>query len=257
MKKITSYSLIFISLLVLGACSQVDKAIKGEDYVASSQAKQEQEKLLKADRSSFPQLSDKVTKDEAEVIMHTSAGDITIKLFPKYAPLASENFLTHAKENYYNGLSFHRVISDFMIQAGDPNGDGTGGESIWKGKDDSKDSGHGFVNEISPYLYNIRGALAMANAGANTNGSQFFINQNSQNQSQSLSENAYPKAIINAYKSGGNPSLDGDYTVFGQVISGMDIVDKIAKTSVDKNDKPTEPITIISIEIVKDYSFSK
>ena len=142
-----------------------------------------------------------------------------------------------------------------MIQGGDPKGDGTGGESIWHDKDSSKDSGKGFVNEVSPYLYNIRGALAMANAGANTNGSQFFINQNSKDQSQSISENAYPKAIIKAYKSGGNPSLDEDYTVFGQVINGMSVVDDIAKTPVDDNDKPTENITIISIDIIKDYSF--
>lgn len=255
MKKRIGLSIILLSCLFLGACQQMDKAIKGEDYVASSQAKKEQEKLLQADSNSFPQLNKKVGKNEAEVIMHTSKGDVTIKLFPKYAPLASENFLTHAKNNYYNGLSFHRVISDFMIQGGDPKGDGTGGESIWHDKDSSKDSGKGFVNEVSPYLYNIRGALAMANAGANTNGSQFFINQNSKDQSQSISENAYPKAIIKAYKSGGNPSLDGDYTVFGQVIDGMSVVDDIAKTPVDDNDKPTENVTIISIDIIKDYSF--
>ena len=84
-------------------------------------------------------------------------------LFPKQAPLAVENFLTHAKEGYYDGIIFHRVINEFMIQTGDPKGDGTGGESIWKGKDKSKDSGNGFKNEYSPYLYNIRGALSMAN----------------------------------------------------------------------------------------------
>ena len=119
----------------------------------------------------FPQLSTDVAEDEAEVKITTTEGDITVKLFPKYAPLAVENFLTHAKEGYYNGLLFHRVINNFMIQTGDPKGDGTGGESIWKGKDKSKDSGTGFENEYSPYLYNLRGALAMANSGPNTNGS--------------------------------------------------------------------------------------
>ena len=104
---------------------------------------------------SSPQLSTDVAEDEAEVKITTTEGDITVKLFPKYAPLAVENFLTHAKEGYYNGLLFHRVINNFMIQTGDPKGDGTGGESIWKGKDKSKDSGTGFENEYSPYLYNL------------------------------------------------------------------------------------------------------
>lgn len=116
----------------------------------------------------FPQLSTEVAEDEAVVKITTNKGDITVKLFPKYAPLAVENFLTHAKEGYYNGLLFHRVINNFMVQTGDPKGDGTGGESIWKGKDTSKDSGAGFENEYSPYLYNLRGALAMANSGPNT-----------------------------------------------------------------------------------------
>ena len=113
----------------------------------------------------FPQLSNEVAEDEAVVKITTNKGDITVKLFPKYAPLAVENFLTHAKEGYYDGLLFHRVINNFMIQTGDPKGDGTGGESIWKGKDTSKDPGSGFENEYSPYLYNLRGALAMANSG--------------------------------------------------------------------------------------------
>ena len=163
--------------------------MRGDDYVDSSLAAEESSKAaaqsakdlkdaLTNENANFPQLSKEVAEDEAEVILHTSQGNIHIKLFPKLAPLAVENFLTHAKEGYYNGLLFHRVINNFMIQTGDPKGDGTGGESIWKGKDKSKDSGTGFENEYSPYLYNLRGALAMANSGPNTNGSQFYINQN-------------------------------------------------------------------------------
>ncbi len=102
------------------------------------------------------------------VIMHTSMGDIAIRLFPEAAPKAVENFTTHAKEGYYDGLTFHRVIEDFMIQGGDPKGDGTGGESIW---------GDSFEDEFDQKLVNIRGSLAMANSGVDTNGSQFFINQ--------------------------------------------------------------------------------
>lgn len=97
----------------------------------------------------------------------------------------------------------------------------------------------------------------MANAGADTNGSQFFINQNKKNQSKSLSSANYPKPIISAYEQGGNPSLDGGYTVFGQVIEGMDIVDNIAAVAVGQNDKPVDDITIHSIEVIKDYRFNK
>lgn len=275
MKKTIPLLVIILSLVSLSGCSQLTKAIRGEDYVnakasasaasasksasaSSSKAYQKElKKALSADTSAFPQLSNDVTDNESEVLMHTSEGDITIKLFPKYAPLAVENFLTHAKEGYYNGVLFHRVISDFMIQSGDPKGDGTGGESIWKNKDKSIDSSNGFKNEISPYLYNIRGAVAMANAGADTNGSQFFINQNTDDQSQKLSSSSYPEPIIGTYAKGGNPGLDGNYTVFGQVIDGMDVVDKIAQTATDDNDKPTTDVTITSIDILKDSSSQK
>ncbi len=107
-----------------------------------------------------PQKGDKIAT------MTTNMGEIKIKLFPEYAPKAVENFVTHAKEGYYNGLIFHRVIKDFMIQGGDPNGTGMGGESIW---------GDPFEDEFTPELHNLRGALSMANAGPGTNGSQFFI----------------------------------------------------------------------------------
>ncbi len=111
---------------------------------------------------------DKPAVGDTIAIMHTSMGDISIRFFPEAAPKAVENFTTHAKNGYYNGLSFHRVIEDFMIQGGDPKGNGTGGESIW---------GVDFEDEFDQKLLNLRGSLAMANSGVNTNGSQFFINQ--------------------------------------------------------------------------------
>lgn len=101
-------------------------------------------------------------------VMETSEGTIKIRFFPEAAPKAVENFITHAKQGYYNGLTFHRVINDFMIQGGDPLGTGTGGESIY---------GSAFEDEFSNKLFNIRGSLSMANSGPDTNGSQFFINQ--------------------------------------------------------------------------------
>ncbi|AFT81934.1 peptidylprolyl isomerase [Leuconostoc carnosum] len=195
----------------------------------------------------LPQLNQTVTDKESEVKLETTYGDVTIKLFNQYAPLAVENFLTHAKAGYYDHTIFHRVMADFMIQGGDPKGNGSGGESIWHDKDKQIDSGKGFKNEISTSLYNIRGALSMANAGENTNGSQFFINQNSNNQAQKIDKNNYPNKIATAYKKGGNPQLDGSYTVFGQVMSGMNVVDKIANAKVKTTGEGSEPIAPVKI----------
>ena len=256
--------LALASSLLLAACSSSTDTSSSSseaasssstDTTSSSQYAKDLAYAINNPNASFPQLSTDIADNEAAVKIKTSQGDITIKLFPEEAPLAVENFLTHAKEGYYDGIIFHRVINGFMIQGGDPEGNGTGGQSIWAGKDDSIDAGNGFKNEVSAFLYNIRGALAMANAGADTNGSQFFINQNPADASGQLSSGKTPGKIIEAYKNGGNPSLDGGYTVFGQVIEGMDVVDKIASSETDSNDKPTTDITINSIEIIKDYSF--
>lgn len=127
-------------------------------------------------------------------IMHTSMGDICIRFFPEAAPKAVENFTTHAKNGYYNGLTFHRILKDFMIQGGDPKGDGTGGENIWKTK--------GFEDEFDQKLMNIRGSLAMANSGVATNGSQFFINQAGPDGStaEKLKENYDYETMLKSYE---------------------------------------------------------
>nr|WP_280523559.1 peptidylprolyl isomerase [Neobacillus soli] len=178
--------------------------------------------------------------------MVTSMGTIKIKLFPEYAPKAVENFVKHGEEGYYDGLIFHRVIKDFMIQGGDPNGNGTGGESIY---------GSPFEDEFSNNLFNLRGALSMANSGANTNGSQFFIVQSTSldpSMKAELEKAGYPKEIIDAYdKNGGTPWLDHHHTVFGQVIDGMDIVDKIGNTPVGAQDKPEKDVIIKKIKVLK------
>ena len=181
-------------------------------------------------------------------LMKTNMGDIKIKLFPKEAPKTVENFTTHAKDGYYNGLIFHRVIKDFMIQGGDPTGTGMGGESIW---------GRNFSDEFDPALHNLRGALSMANAGPNTNGSQFFIVQadsvpgNMLDQMKDMPE-SFPEDIVDAYSNlGGTPWLDFRHTVFGQVIEGMDVVDKIANTPVGAQDKPLNEVIIEGIEITE------
>jgi len=166
MKKLAT--LLLISTFALGGCTSIQRALRGDDYVdskiaaeesskAAAQAEKDLKDALTNENANFPQLSKEVAEDEAEAILHTSQGDIRIKLFPKLAPLAVENFLTHAKEGYYNGVTFHRVIDGFMVQTGDPKGDGTGGESIWHDKDKTKDKGTGFKNEISPYLFSIYG----------------------------------------------------------------------------------------------------
>ena len=182
-------------------------------------------------------------------VMKTTLGDIKIKLFADEVPRTVENFVTHSKDGYYNGLIFHRVIPDFMIQGGDPTGTGMGGESIW---------GEPFDDEFSADLHNIRGALSMANAGPGTNGSQFFIVQANSvpaqmiPQMEEMEDKGFPKESIEDYKnSGGTPWLDYRHSVFGQVYEGMETVDKIAAVKTGANDKPLEDVKIISIEIEK------
>lgn len=174
----------------------------------------------------------------------TNRGDITIQLFPEQAPKTVENFVELAKKDYYNGVIFHRVIPEFMIQGGDPTGTGMGGESIY---------GHPFEDEFSNELFNLRGALSMANAGPNTNGSQFFIVQAKQvpsNMLGQLKDAGYPEEIIEAYtQMGGTPWLDHRHTVFGQVIDDMDVVDEIANVQRDAQDRPLYDVTIETVEI--------
>jgi peptidylprolyl isomerase len=150
------------------------------------------------------------------VVLETTQGKIELELYKDVAPLAVENFITHIKDGYYNGVAFHRIIKDFMIQGGDPTESGRGGESIWKKP---------FKDEFKNKTFDKAGILAMANAGRNTNGSQFFINTASNN------------------------SLDTKHTVFGKVVEGMDAVTKIENTETGENDRPVEPQVIESIEI--------
>ena len=188
----------------------------------------------------------KPEKGDIVAIMHTTMGDIKIKLFADKTPKTFENFTTHAKNGYYNGLIFHRVIKDFMIQGGDPMGTGIGGESIWGTK---------FEDEFTPELHNLRGALSMANSGPNTNGSQFFIVQantvpeNMLEQMKDLPD-AFPEDCAKAYaEMGGTPWLDYRHTVFGQVYEGMDVVDAIATVNTDSNDKPLKDVVIESMTV--------
>lgn len=194
----------------------------------------------------FPQLSTEINEGEVLVEMKTTLGPIKIKLFKDRVPKTVENFLGHVNSGYYEGIVFHRVISDFMIQGGDPTGTGMGGESIW---------GQPFEDEFHEELFNLRGALSMANAGPNTNGSQFFIVQMKHTPSDMLGEMekvGYPKQVIEEYaKVGGTPWLDFKHTVFGHVVEGMDVVDKIADVEKDMRDKPLEDVKIESITVIE------
>ena len=183
---------------------------------------------------------------DAVAIIKTTMGDIKIRLFPKEAPKAVENFCKLAKKGYYDGIIFHRVIKDFMIQGGDPTGTGMGGESVF---------GHSFEDEFDVKLHNLRGALSMANAGPNTNGSQFFIVQANTVPEHLMGQmeqmrDAFPEETVEAYRqNGGTPWLDFRHTVFGQVFDGMDVVDKIACVKVGSADKPVVDVCITGIEI--------
>ena len=184
---------------------------------------------------------------DTTAIIKTNMGDIKIKLFPEKAPKAVENFVTHAKNGYYDDLIFHRVIDGFMIQGGDPLGTGYGGESIW---------GEPFEDEFNFDLKNYRGALSMANSGKNTNGSQFFIVQNKEIQEELIKQMEqvgfpFTKEVIELYKNGGTPTLDFVHTVFGQVYEGMDVVDKIAAVETNADDKPLQDVVIKTIEIAE------
>ncbi|KAI9506718.1 hypothetical protein BX070DRAFT_238267 [Coemansia spiralis] len=162
-------------------------------------------------------------KPVRSAVLRTTLGDIHLSLFPEYAPKAVENFAVHSRNGYYNGVIFHRVIKRFMIQTGDPLGDGTGGESIW---------GKPFEDEFTPNLrHDHPYMLSMANAGPQTNGSQFFIT-----------------TIESA------PWLDDKHTIFGRVTSGTDIVHLIEAAKTDKRDKPLEDISVLNIQIQHDNS---
>lgn len=176
-------------------------------------------------------------------------GEIKVKFFEDVAPKAVENFLTHAKNGYYDGVIFHRVINDFMIQTGDPLGNGTGGESIW---------GEGFGEELDFELVPYRGALSMASTGKGQKGigSQFYIVQGNYNHEYDhfMQENNFPNGLIEQYRIyGGYPtSLYLNYTIFGQVYEGMDIVDKIAAVETDAtNDKPLKDVVVEKITVTE------
>ena len=192
----------------------------------------------------FPQV-DIEAVDGPIATIKTNHGDMRIKLFPEHAPKTVANFIALSKDGYYDGVIFHRIIKDFMIQGGDPTGTGMGGESIY---------GESFEDEFSEELYNVRGALSMANAGPNTNGSQFFIvqNQHLPYSKKEIARGGWPEPIAEIYaEQGGTPHLDRRHTVFGQLAdeASYKVLDAIAGVETGAMDKPVEDVVIETIEI--------
>lgn len=182
--------------------------------------------------------------EEIAIIKVKNYGTMKAKFFPEVAPKAVENFITHSKQGYYDGLVFHRVINDFMIQGGDPTATGTGGESIW---------GEGFGTELDYELVPYRGSLCMAMSKLpNSIGSQFFITQAKYSEEKNnIWKSDFPVTLMNQYKKyGGYLSLYMQYTVLGQVYDGLDVLDAIAAAETDPaTDRPVPDIFIDSITI--------
>lgn len=204
-------------------------AYKKNRFYMFTRREPEDTKSQECDRDVFnerPSKEDIISSTEAtnvqkiydQAIIHTALGDIHLNLFGKDVPKTVENFCVHAKNGYYNGHIFHRIIKGFMIQTGDPTGTGTGGESIWGGEFEDEFKSH--LKHDRPYT------LSMANAGPNTNGSQFFITLTP------------------------TPWLDNKHTVFGRVIKGMEVVQNISQVKTNpKTDKPYDDIRIVSVTV--------
>lgn len=254
-QKILSICAILVLLFVLTGCednknSSANKIIsKNSSSKNTSSSSNTESKLDSIDYEKSAQKQMSMPEEgETIVIMHVkNFGDIKFKFFEDVAPKAVENFLTHAKEGYYDGVTFHRIINEFMIQGGDPTGTGSGGESIW---------GENFDKEVDYEYVPYRGSLCMASSSLGI-GSQFFITQANYNENMLsyLESEGYPEGLIEQYKNyGGYMSLYMKYTVFGQVYEGIDVVDKIASVETElsssgETSKPVEDVVIENIEV--------
>ena len=237
-----------VSATVMGCSEPSIDSVTGNEYAIEKNVV-----VYKGDKDKEAAVIQYAEPEDGELIAHIKVkdyGTITVRFFPEQAPLAVENFVQHAKDGYYNGLTFHRIIDDFMIQGGDPEGTGSGGESIWKNEEGKAVD---FEDEFSKYLIPMRGALCMANAGASTNGSQFFIVQKDEPMIadvMKLRNAGVDSDLIEYYKeNGGACWLYEAHTVFGQVIEGLDVLDEIAGVDVDDNSKPKKDVIIDSIKL--------
>ncbi|WP_280771896.1 peptidylprolyl isomerase [Salipaludibacillus daqingensis] len=259
MKKTNKWltSIALVGVLTLSACGDNEENNGNEQENQNNEQTEENNTENNESASNdaddyYPQFTNDVAENEREAIIHTNMGEIHIKLFPDAAPLAVENFLTLGEEGYYDGVIFHRVIENFMIQGGDPDGTGTGGQSAF---------GEPFEDEFDSSVGHFTGALSMANSGPNTNGSQFFIvnaepNTPQLNDEESLNEMGeqgleFSDGFKERYlEVGGTPHLDPAHTVFGHVIDGMDVVDDISSVDTEAGDRPEEEVIIETVEVI-------
>lgn len=282
MKRVISAIVAMSMIFVLTACGSENKTDSVTNVLGNEKALVEISELtpVESQKKLGFQFENPQKGEEIAIITMENGKSFKLRFFPDEAPKAVYNFKKHAVDGYYDGLTFHRVMSEFMIQGGDPAGTGIGGESVW---------GEAFEDEFSKSLANFNGSVSMANSGQNTNGSQFFIN-NSQTKYTTwdvmqqnyefamsnpdtfelyMSRKGYldmpnlPDEFIKLYEEyGGAPFLDGAYstdlvghTVFAQVFEGMDVVTEISNVEVEADmfgnmSAPKEPVVIKSVEIV-------
>ena len=232
-------------LLYIGMICLLCTALVGCKGQGGSKKKPERTADTKSTELQFiaPQEGDTIA------VLTTSAGVISVVLYPEQAPMAVENFIGLAQQSYFNGISFHRVVKDFIIQTGDATGTGTGGSTIWNGTP--------FPVEATDALHHYTGALGMAHLPDDLAGntSQFYIVQTPKSSvgkaaCDTLAAAGLRDAVVNTYRDiGGAPYLDNLYTVFGQVYEGMDVVDEIAKAKCNENGQPLEDIVLESVVI--------
>lgn len=259
MKKIPAYILcVSLSLSLFTGCDKKEKT-NSDDVLASSFYSSDKEmsdyELCCDEKSKYKDIANyKKPEKGDEIIVMTikDRGEVKIRLFPELLPRACANFAGLVKSGYYDGLSFHRVIKEFMIQGGDPTASGKGGDSIW---------GSDFDGGYSKYLANVSGALAYANSGGtSSDNSQFYIvtgkkySEEQLNQFSTAYNIEFSKKAEEAYlENGGAPWLDGgNYTVFGQVIEGLDIVKDVCdNTETDAENRPVSDVIIEKVTIEK------
>jgi len=235
MKKTILFLTLGLLIFIISGCSSVsqqeasdnlDKIIgKADRQIELNDETELKKNIMENEQSKQAGNSANLAEQYAQVILKTNLGDIKIKLYNKESPVTVNNFLTLAKKGFYEGTKFHRIIKDFMIQGGDPNSK----DDDWS-NDGMGGPGYKFQDEFNDEKL-VRGSLAMANSGPNTNGSQFFI--------------------VTAQAT---PWLDGRHTNFGQVIEGMDVIDKMEAVEVNENDHPIEDVVIEGIELINKFN---
>lgn len=233
---------ILVSLLVMFLCTAC--SVNAKDAMNVTSEESSKISIQSTDETKDYQFASPKSGDTVATVK-TNHGDFKIKLFKEIAPKTVENFVGLANKGYYNGVTFHRVIKDFMIQGGDPTGTGAGGDSIWNTT---------FEDEFSEKVHHYKGAVSMANRGPNTNTSQFFVVQNGKLDAglvTYLKKLNFDEELLGKYiRLGGTPHLDGKHTIFGQVYEGLEVIDEIADVEVSEyNNKPVEDVVILEVNI--------